>query len=211
MGEFSEAHQAHLGSAAAQKGSVGGRRWACRSGPPQSRLEVTVLALAGSWWWTGRPRDPSPSALRRAQGLQGWSVCPGCLGEAVLAEYLTGRGIGQGSGVGGWARWFSCIHGRMSSGLSGRSPGSPGLARPLACWLACLLALSLSVCVSPPSTGASNTTQGPLTAQVDAILADWLARTCCTRFTCCTCCEVCPIRQASQRQSGRPTARAGLA
>lgn len=76
MGEFSEAHQAHLGSAAAQKGSVGGRGWACRSGPPQSRLEVTVLALAGSRWWTGRPRDPVPSALRRARGLQGWVGLP---------------------------------------------------------------------------------------------------------------------------------------
>lgn len=53
----------------------------------------------------------------------------------------------QGSGVGGWARWFSGIHGRMSSGLSGRSLGSPGLA----CLLAGLLALSLPSLSHTPS------------------------------------------------------------
>lgn len=42
MGEFSEAH---LGSAAAQNGSVGGRGWASRSGPPK------VASRSRSWRW----------------------------------------------------------------------------------------------------------------------------------------------------------------
>lgn len=60
MGEFSEAH---LGSAAAQKGSVGGRGWASRSGPPKGCFEVTVLALAECWVEGQASGPPVPSAL----------------------------------------------------------------------------------------------------------------------------------------------------
>lgn len=141
MGEFSEAH---LGSAAAQKGSVGGRGWASRSGPPKGCFEVTVLALAECWGGRAGPRAPRPQCPATgpwAPGLVDLPWVPGRGGTCRVPD-MTGRR--QGSGVGGWARWFSCIHGRMSSGLSGRSLGSPGLA----CLLACLLACSLSLCLS---------------------------------------------------------------
>lgn len=121
---------------------MGGRGWASRSGPPKGCFEVVVLALAECLveGQALEPRPQCPATGPWAPGLVGLPWVPGRGGTCRVPD-MTGRR--QGSGVGGWARWFSCIHGRMSSGLSGRSLGSPGLA----CLPACLLALSL--CVSP--------------------------------------------------------------
>lgn len=95
---------------------------------------------------------------------------------------------GQGSGVGGWARWFSCIHGRMSSGLSGGSLGSPGLA--------CLPSFLLSE-ASEQHTAAVHC--GPLTScTVCTVLA--VTNSSMSPIFCC-------ISPAQASLRGRPTDR----
>lgn len=130
-----------------QRGGPEGQCGWARVGEPewtaQSCFEVTVLGLAGCWVLGALTRGG-----RIGPGTTSPAPCDGPVGSrAGRLPWVPGRGgtcrvpdmTGslQGSGVGGWARWFSCIHGRMSSGLSGRSLGSPGFA--------CLLALSLSL------------------------------------------------------------------
>lgn len=146
MGEFSEAH---LGSAAAQKGSVGGRRvgepeWTApkllRGHGPGAGWVLVLGALTD--WWAGRPPSPGPQRPATGPWTPGLVGLPWVPGRGGTCRVPDMTGSLQGSGVGGWARWFSCIHGRMSSGLSGRSLGSPGFAR-----LPCSLSLSLCVCV----------------------------------------------------------------
>lgn len=91
MGEFSEAH---LGSAAAQKGSVGGRGWA-RVGEPewtaQSRFEVTVR-YAGLAGWVLGSGCPDMKVGGQAPGARSPALCDRPMGSrAGLSPWVPER------------------------------------------------------------------------------------------------------------------------
>lgn len=126
------------------KGVVGEPAWTAHKSLRGHRARGDAMAgwLLGAGVLGGRragPREPvSPARCDRPTGSRAGPVDPLGAWRRAVRRYLQSTWrrwlAGQGSGVDGWARWFSCIHGRMSSGLSGGSR----LAHPASLAACCL-------------------------------------------------------------------------